>query len=485
MFYINIERSDFMKVTMNKYSEDLNDFYISTKPSVAQGEDFLFGVSGRLTDNIPNRDISVVFRKDWAGSDTIYADFRLDNDEKCYSYLLIGIKEKDISDISQEELFDYAQRLADKFCTDMERGITQINLHINGIPVENPAVTEEKEFQKNLNHVKDFVRSWMKGELDDDLCYKVTPANYDDYFLEQNVLQWFNNYVDNNLSEQFVTFENYIYEQTREWFMDSDSYLFENLENAGDEEFCGTVYEDAWEELKAEGLYSFTIEDGCYNGVIYDAADYLSIDYRLNVMFTTESEQNYDMGSIVSFFIDNEHFDAKDDNYSNALSYLIMQQGHTVQETKDLIDGKAETDNKFLKSVKTEVDNFPCYSMCELTALVSLKGKKLIDFLDAAATKQGNIKFDEKTYMGFYNEWSGTGSEFDIELEKPAVFPASMIRNVQIENGGKDNNRGYTVMDTYDFVGSVWKGSCELTDEDIVISLTPPKEKSPKQAERD
>lgn len=182
--------------------------------------------------------------------------------------------------------------------------------------------------------------------------------------------------------------------------------------------------------------------------------------HNINLMFGTENEQNLDMSSITeatSFarlcLKDVEEFEECSDN---ALSYLIHQQGHTLSEMYDRLYAKEPNENEcnFINNIVNEV-NDATYEMNELTALVAVDGNKLVEILDTIANKEDYIIIYENATLGLFNEWQGAGSDFEITLEKPAVFPASMVRNIQIEGAGKQND-GYTVNEVYGFVSSVW-----------------------------
>ena len=206
---------------------------------------------------------------------------------------------------------------------------------------------------------------------------------------------------------------------------------------------------------------------------------------HVNVMFATESEQNLDMGSIISSFGNDWQspfvdFQTESKDFDNALTYLIHQQGHTVREVLEErfknSDGFDCPDN-FVASVVNEIVNNSAEAMSELTVLVKLSGNNIIDFFNAVILKNGFFEFSQSSIVGLFNEWSGCGGVLEIELEKPFVVPINMIRNIQIE--GTKQCGSYSVNSVYGLVSSCWKDtwnytntSPELTTEDIPQTIS-------------
>ena len=137
----------------------------------------------------------------------------------------------------------------------------------------------------------------------------------------------------------------------------------------------------------------------------------------------------------------------------NALSYLVNQQGHSIAEVY------GNGDNAFIRSVREEIDENSSEAMSELCALVRMDGQQMLDFIEKQheATDSLVLPKDYAT-MGIFNQWSGCGGMLDIQLEKDAVLPLSMVREFQIEGVRGDTNLwgGYTVDEVYGLVGSAW-----------------------------
>ena len=103
-----------------------------------------------------------------------------------------------------------------------------------------------------------------------------------------------------------------------------------------------------------------------------------------------------------------------------------------------------------------------------------MSGTDLVDMLDKITSEdknKENIVLGENTTMGIFDRSSGSGSNFDIQLDSEAVIPLSMIENIQFESSGRDDcvrqgaNIGYTVNDTYGFIGSVWADTYKGTTD--------------------
>ena len=228
------------------------------------------------------------------------------------------------------------------------------------------------------------------------------------------------------------------------------------------------------EYLEEEGIsLGEALDAEGFAGVSWSISDIFS-EHHMNLMLATPNEQNEAMGSIPSMFYDVQELhdnlqrstpEYQDKHFDNALSYLVHQQGYKMSQVAEVYFTGEPTTDTFLQSVVDELNEFPDYSMAELTALVTLDSDGL-EVLDQIAKGEGTIELSENTMLGIYNEWQGTGSALEIDLKKPLVIPADMVRNVQIEGQKSDAVRGYTVNDVYGLVGSCWKGTVESTDKE-------------------
>lgn len=305
--------------------------------------------------------------------------------------------------------------------------------------------------------------------------------SYDEKIASDTIAEAFNDYKEmvqnaeqNGTEPDYSTFSDYLNQTVCEkWNM------FEAQEETLESSF---KYGKSQEQLQTVEDYldrnnmtlSEALEREGFAGVTYDLKDIVG-EYKMNVMLTTPVEQNFDMGSIASMFSEHdaewvnkrlEDMTAKEQekHFDNALTYVVYQQGHTLSEVAKAYYENKPIENEFVKSIVDELDEFPSYSMAEMTALVTLN-KEGLQVLDQIAKGEGDITFSKDTMIGLYNEWQGAGSQLEIQLEKPLTVPADMVRNVQIEGQKSDYTHGYTVNDTYGLIGECWKGEISKSEE--------------------
>lgn len=291
--------------------------------------------------------------------------------------------------------------------------------------------------------------AWLREKLEDycndDGSYEVY-WDYDDSITPDQLVEA----VDNWKSEGYTSPESYLastlYDTVGE-AQESQLYvsILDDLNDAPDE------VRACWDE--STGIWDDLYEAG-YTGIDMNLDDLLSrSSFNVNVFFATETERNFDMGSIVNAFGNDyrdpslEDVDAED--LDNALSYLVNQQGHSVAEVYGNVD------NAFIRSVREEIDENSSEAMSELCALVRMDGQQLLDFIEKRdAAKDSLVLPKDYATMGIFNQWAGCGGMLDIQLEKDAVLPLSMVRGFQVE--GQTDPDGYTVNETYGLVGSTW-----------------------------
>ena len=197
-----------------------------------------------------------------------------------------------------------------------------------------------------------------------------------------------------------------------------------------------------------------------------NVAEYIG-SCRMNLILATENEQYQALSSfyVQSSFEELAEMDGEDfeELSNNALTYLIHQQGHTVEEVFSVFDSM-NTESCFVGSVADEINFDDSMTASQVVVLVSAGGQELLDLLDCIAKKEGSIEISADSSVGLFNEWLGTCSQLDIQLEQPAVIPVNMIRNLQIENAGNENN-GITINGLCDLSGEFWQGEISMTDE--------------------
>ncbi len=329
-------------------------------------------------------------------------------------------------------------------------------------------------------YTREEVTEWGKQAFLDcnygDTSIQLSPVNYDDYIRTATIRDTFREYCEDN--DGYANFSDYL---TDKMNVETFSEVASELEYELVEKIRSKASEKGADFLAAFDTYaddlpsSEILEEFGYEGYEFDLADYLSNDYRMNLLFATESEQNFDMTGLLGCYTEIDRTVAMDDNVfqqyaDNALSYLIHQQGYTVEDAMNALSGE-ETTSKFMKSVVAEVEEISSYHLGELAVCVSASGQELLDLLDSISKDEGYMEFSERTTIGIHNSYDGTTSQLDIQCEQPAVLPTSMVHTVQFESSGRDDfvsrdSNGWTIDDVCGLIGSVWTdGSVKLTDE--------------------
>lgn len=324
------------------------------------------------------------------------------------------------------------------------------------------AQTEEQTARKEeyIQLLKPIIVNYLNNEN----CYELY-WDYRDEYPAEKILEAYHKLSSEKTYEKnaFVyMLEDYLYEMN----LSEDTKLLDMFSK----EITKRSDERISELYDEFGLDFDLLEEAGYNGIDVNLADLLrNTRLHVNVMFATKEEQNYDMSSIVTAFGSWKTpcpNDVKD--FDNALTYLIHQQGYTVEDVYDCWFANPqgfpyEHQTNFIESVVDDIVNNSSDGCSELCALIELTGWDIVTFFETVLNNQGYIKFEKNTELGIFNEWSGCGGLLDIQLEKDFVVPVDMIRDIQVEGAGKENNN-YTVNSAYGLIGSCWKDSFSFTD---------------------
>lgn len=313
--------------------------------------------------------------------------------------------------------------------------------------------------------------------------YEISPSSYDDYYSALQILDTFNKYTEALKSEN---------EQRSfsEYFVDT-KYESDFLLNVSDEEVSIVTslirnfkdsdrYNELADEYGVEMIdrFLYQIDNGDIPAyevaenigleVYADPLDFVDKSYHLNLVLADKTDGKEGSGvDINNLFTENEiNFVNKTQNVAemlnNSVTYLVQQQGFKIDEVlnefhNQVLDKESNSDelryNNFIVSVFEEVQNAPQYA--QLTSFVSSGGKELIDLLDAVAHKDENkvIEISDNATIGLFDgKYNGTGSNFEIELEKPFLFTADMVDYIQIEDEKTQH------------IGNIWKGEVNVTD---------------------
>lgn len=267
-----------------------------------------------------------------------------------------------------------------------------------------------------------------KEALQDDLPNILSEYNGDVDFIS---------YMEQQLTESFIN---------GGWFPEDSFY--EQIENDikdGDEQIKA-YYEENRDNLSED------LGEAGYKGIDFQISSVLnSMNIDVNVMIAPYNEQNFDMSSIISAFGSDYQIADLDwlepDYLDNGITYLVHQQGHTLMELYDELFGTSKTNSKLIKSVAAEINNNGAESMSGLTACATISALTFGKIIAQKQSGNGYLEFPIDTVMGIYNAWAGSGSTFDIELEKPFIVPVSDIRSISADNSS--NNGEYSVGEVY------------------------------------
>lgn len=325
---------------------------------------------------------------------------------------------------------------------------------------------EEVKKTKTREKYENFLKEFIKENCDEN-GYKKIYYDYTDKLNPDTI------YKTYNVMKYDKTLD---FDQALEQVIDDDDerYIFfeDNLIDELEEKIKNSNDEDLLNEYKNTEDIVEDLSNAGYMGIDYNIEELLNnSNLKFNIMFATDNEKNYDMSAISNTFMQDredvisENKDILTRNSDNSLTYLIQQQGHSIKEVLDDCYDLKRSNNKFIKSVSEELDYCPRYSMNELTCLVQLSGEQISDFFNTleGRSEDGNIKnfeFNKDVTLGLFNEWNGSGSLLEIELEKPFIVSKDMIRNFQIEGEYSNHERGYTVDEVYGLVSSCWKEDC-------------------------
>lgn len=304
---------------------------------------------------------------------------------------------------------------------------------LHGIVAEMEAPEQEQTVSKEE------VIAWGKETLSDltngTNQLVITPSGYDDFISSSTILNAFQEYSGSKpkvIRPENTSFSNYLYDEIQDSLFDNVAYLEEELasqiKTLAEEK--GDAFVEALENLDEDLPYELLEQFG-YEGATVDMSEFLDHDYKVNLLLATEQELNYDNTSI-----------------SRMAHGIIGEDGKlTLKDYNDFHD-------------KT------------VTALISINGNNLVEMLDKVAEGKDNIVLGTDTVIGLYDRMNGAGSDFEIQLEEDMVIPTTMVQIVQMESSGRSDvvsskdNIGYSVDDTYGFVGTQWQDSYKgITDK--------------------
>jgi hypothetical protein len=293
---------------------------------------------------------------------------------------------------------------------------------------------------------------------------RIYPCAYDDCLSEDTLAdivgKWYNS--DTGEILEFMV-SDYIWDcwemYDREWELVKE--VQSAAEKLDDEELAEMIIAklDDW---GIDALYN-----NGFKGIEYSSIDFLPGTIRLNLILATPSELNYDFSAISSSYLNPDGTNCKLDVWDNALTWLIEQQGYSMEDVTEMIRADSATSSsKFVNSVYEELYN-AYYDVCNaVTILCHCEGQDFFRMMDDLKTAKSNsYKITKDATCGLYEWSSGSGSCLDIQLEKDVVIPAKMIHHIQIEARKPFmTNYGYSVDDVYGLCGSAWSADVTIVE---------------------
>lgn len=165
---------------------------------------------------------------------------------------------------------------------------------------------------------------------------KIEPTGYDDYLREDTLLEMYSkycNYLEDNKSDDKESFavyaDNLFFEQMLDNVENTAYYedrLIEDMKSYISKYY--PEYSDRFEQEEKTDRFE-TLEKAGYEGIYAYVEDFLTINYNLNIMFATQSEENYDMNSIKGSFLEdiddiNDYPDDFTDKWITLLHILFI-----------------------------------------------------------------------------------------------------------------------------------------------------------------
>lgn len=288
--------------------------------------------------------------------------------------------------------------------------------------------------------------------------------------LEKYVIEFLDNYNNYYLTKKDGYYEiNYDKQSYDDCLNEED--IKEILKGKTKEERYDIYYEtmyDAFFDNEDEIIWNLTSEfENEYDYVSHDTEIQDILVNLITFNYDTFLNDSYSVNLIIDF--NNQDSDTEFSNSSNLgncknnnLYTLLRKQGYTKKDYLDNLKKGVYNDygyikykesiengcNKFLTSVREEIENNSYKCLTTLVVLKELTLKELIE----------NDKFIVNTdnMIGLFNECYGSGSLLEIKLEKDFILDRENdIFKIQVEY--TKQNFGYTVNETYGLVSSCWK----------------------------
>ncbi len=253
------------------------------------------------------------------------------------------------------------------------------------------------------------------------------------------------------------------WEQLDEWYDDYEWQLRSDLERELERKLTAAdgVFPEGLPDDAADLLHDLLLELVHYQ---LPGEHYLKQTFRVDIMVDTgDGNCDYTLNSVYPCWYGG--YDDRIDDRAGIV-WLARTQGYSNARLRRALRlGDMRDPKGFLESMRVELANLAS-SMSTVTFLVEMTLEDLMElnrlvrlqdrnghFYDAQKNPYcGYIIIDKNTETGLYDPWSGSGSCFEIQLEKDVRLPVRYIRSA-LPDGGD----GYAVENVYGMCGSAWQ----------------------------
>lgn len=296
------------------------------------------------------------------------------------------------------------------------------------------SIQEVLDSAKEIGQIKDFLEEEIQVYCGNQGVY-LPDFRENDCVSQEFLLEKFNEYQEqvNSGNDSHGSFNAYFDDQTKEMAKGkAEVQLIESIiEDAGEvnlnfQNAVENYLETNENALQEAGLQEIDIPSGSLT----------DREYYLNLVLQTgtekEAETYSDTNAIREFYgnclldgqpMDNFQIECGDDN---ALTYLIHQQEHTVQEVAECLCTEEKPKNPFIEEVAYELKETHDAGVesPKMNATVFAKGDEVMDILNKVAHGEDYLEISENTKLRL-SEYS-----FGITPETTMVFPTSMVEAV-------------------------------------------------------
>lgn len=257
------------------------------------------------------------------------------------------------------------------------------------------------------------------------------------------------------------------YEKLWEWYMQVEMQEIDSIIDKVKEilESNSKLFPDGMSDKDEETLTEY-VKERVY--VTLPERHYLKQEFYVNICLDT-GDGNYDYVHNATRPCWYGQYDDKLHDTASIL-WLARQQGYTKTQLWKVLSAESRDDvadqGEFLLSMRQEVAN--CCSQCqqlhflvkmtfeeciELNALIKLQDRNGRHYDTRKNPYCGYIVLDKTTETGLFDRWNGSGSVFEIKLDKDVRIPIRFIASA-LPDSERD---GHSLSRVYGMCRSVWR----------------------------